>query len=58
MKTITVEIRSNFGTEAIYPACETSRKFAEMLGTKTLTRRAIGQIRDLGYTVEVKTPTL
>jgi hypothetical protein len=53
---ITVEIKNNFGNEAIYPACEKSRVFAEIAGTKTLTRETIEKIKSLGYVVGVAAP--
>jgi len=51
---ITVEIKSNYGQEAVYPACDTSRLLAQMLGTKTFTPRVMGAIYALGYEVAVK----
>lgn len=56
MLTITVEIKNNFGNEAIYPACEHSRLFAEIANTKTLTRETIEKIKCLGYVVGVVAP--
>jgi len=55
---ITVRITNNFGNRAVYPVCDTARKLADLIGTKTFTDRAIAQIRDLGYTVSVQQPTL
>lgn len=54
-KAITVEIKNNYGKEAIYPVCKDAVIFAEMLGRKTLTRSDIASIKALGYTVSVKT---
>ena len=56
--TITVRITNNFGSRAVYPACETARKLADLIGTKTFTDRAIAQIKDLGYSIQVEAPTL
>lgn len=53
--TIKVRIRNVYGNEAIYPACEAAKVFAELVGQKTLTRRDIEKIKRLGYTVEVVT---
>ena len=50
---ITVTIKSNYGQEAIYPACEASKVFAALAGTKTLTRKDIDLIKQLGYSVAV-----
>jgi len=56
--TITVEIKTVYGNEAIYPVCETAKTFAQLVGTKTLTRDAIAKIKRLGYLIEIKAPTL
>lgn len=56
--TITVRITNNFGNRAVYPACATAQKLAELIGTKTFTDRAIAQIKDLGYTINVAAQTL
>lgn len=56
--TITVRITNNFGNRAVYPACEISKKLAELIGTKTFTDRAISQIKDLGYTIDVQSQTI
>ncbi len=55
---IKVRMDKNFGGEAIYPACETAVKFLALTGRKTLTRADIRAIKNLGYEVEVVTPTL
>jgi hypothetical protein len=55
---IIVRITNNFGNRAVYPVCDTARKLADLIGTKTFTDRAIAQIQDLGYTVTVQQPTL
>jgi hypothetical protein len=54
MNTITVELKSIYGVQAVYPACHQSRLFAEIANTKTLTRAAIEKIKKLGYSVTVK----
>jgi hypothetical protein len=51
---IQVEIKQVYGNETIYPACETSKLFAQIANTRTLTRAAINSIKALGYGVEVK----
>ena len=50
-KTITVEIKNNYGNNAIYPLCTTSKYFAEIAGTKTLTRHSIAIIKNMGYVI-------
>lgn len=53
-----IEVTNNYGQEAIYPACEVSRVFASIAGTKTLTRQTLELAKQLGYEVEVATPAL
>ena len=50
---INVTMKNVYGNDIIYPACETSRIFAQMAGQKTLTMRTIMLIKQLGYTVRV-----
>ena len=58
MKEITVQILNNYGNEAIYPADEQSRVFADIAGTRTLTRATIERIKQLGYTINVEQPAV
>lgn len=51
-----IEIRHVYGVATAYPACPTSALLARLAGTQTLTPRALNIIRELGYTVTVKTP--
>jgi hypothetical protein len=51
---IQIEIKTVYGNETIYPACETSKLFAELTGKKTLSRVNISVIKQLGYSVTVK----
>lgn len=55
---ITVIIKSNYGNRAVYPACDTSRKLAALIGTKTFTDAAIEQIKGLGYVFNVQQQAL
>lgn len=55
---ILVEIKNNYGSEAIYPLCSQGRIFADIAGTKTLTRKSLDQIKALGYSVELQQQTL
>jgi hypothetical protein len=50
---ITVKIRDVYGKEAVCPACQKSLAFARIANSKTLTERALTEIRALGYEVEV-----
>lgn len=56
--TITVTVREVYGIKTIYPACDTSKLLARLANTKTLTRAALQTIEALGYTVEVKAPSI
>jgi len=53
-----VEIKTVYGNETIYPANDTAQVFADLIGTKTLSRLKLGLIQAMGYTVRVKAPTL
>lgn len=53
MRVIRIEIRSVYGEDKAYPVCADAHTFAQMLGTKTLTRYALRHILGLGYTIEV-----
>ncbi len=57
-KTLTVKIANVYGNRVIYPVCETAKKFAAMLGTKTLTMEAKRHIEGLGYTFTLQQETL
>lgn len=57
-KTLTVRVTNNYGTRVIYPVCETAKKFAAMLGTKTLTMEAKRHIEGLGYSFTLQQETL
>jgi hypothetical protein len=49
--TITIELKWQYGNCAFYPLCETSRRFAQIAGTKTLTQDALRIIKAMGYTI-------
>ena len=57
MNTITVRITNNYGARAVYPVCETARKLADLIGTKTFTDRAIDQLKALGYVFTIQQTT-
>jgi len=48
---ITIELKWNYGSCAFYPACEISKQFALIAGTKTLTQDALRIIKAMGYTI-------
>ena len=49
---ITVKIKSVYGRELIYPACETSRKLCEMLNKKTLSTDDLTKLQEIGITIK------
>lgn len=51
--TIKLQIKSVYGNELIYPACETSNIFCKFINKKTLNIRDVEMIKSLGYTVEL-----
>jgi len=50
---ILVDVKYVYGQELVYPICPTAKLFADMLGTKTLTKQALAYIKKLGYKVAV-----
>lgn len=57
-KILLVEIKTVYGNETIYPANDTAQVFADLIGTKTLSRMKLALIQGLGYSVEVQQTTL
>ncbi len=57
-KTITVQIRTVYGVDTIYPACPVSAFFAALAGTRTLTAEKLRLIRAAGYEIVAEAPTL
>ena len=53
---IIVNVREVYGQEVVYPVCNISKTFAEIAGTKTLTRQTMRCIDWLGYRVLVEQP--
>jgi hypothetical protein len=58
MKIIKVRVIGSYGNPLTYPACDTSRAFAQIAGTKTLTPKVVRLIKELGFGVEVMPPEL
>lgn len=55
---VTIEIKHIYGMKTIYPACEVSKRFAQLAGTKTLTPKSLMHINALGYTIAIKPQTI
>ena len=51
--TITVQIKNVYGNETIYPVCEKAKAFANIAGTRTLTRHVIEQVKQMGFSITV-----
>lgn len=51
---ILISRKSVYGNTTYYPECAQSKLFADIAGTKTLTRSVLGKIKDLGFTVKFK----
>ena len=58
MTDITVTVKNVYGNRLLYRACDVRRKLAELIGTKTFTRRDVDRIIDLGYNFTVKPETI
>ena len=55
---IKVTVKSVYGNDKIYPACDKSKAFASIAGTKTLTQEVIASIKSIGFSIEVIAPTV
>lgn len=55
---IKVQIKSSYGKSYVYPACEISKGLIKLLAVKTFTQHHIDCLKELGYELEVVTPTL
>ena len=53
-----VNVKNVYGNQLIYPVNDTAKLFCKLLNTKTLTKTSLNDIRSLGYTITVETPTL
>jgi len=53
-QTITIRVTKNYGTTVVYPVCETAKKLADLIGTKTFTNAALHKLVDLGYEMTVE----
>lgn len=50
--TIQVSIKSVYGRECVYPACDKAKLFAALAGQKTLSEAHLHLIKQLGYKIE------
>ena len=50
---VTIQIKNNYGQDVAYPACSNAKLFAEIAGTKTLTKEVLQKIRRLGIGIKL-----
>lgn len=53
---VIIEIRSVYGNERIYPANDVADVFANIAGTKTLSRDVLKHAQNLGFEIEIVQP--
>jgi hypothetical protein len=51
-----VEIKTHYGTQYIYPICQTAQHLAALTGKKTFSHSDIKTIKALGYSINVQQP--
>ena len=51
---ITVRITSVYGSQTVYPVCDTALLLAKLAGFKTLPSHTIETIKSLGYSINVE----
>jgi len=58
MNKIKVEVKNNYGSEAIYIVSSQSSAIKTLTGKKTISRTDISALQDLGFVFETVTPAL
>ena len=53
-----VEIKSVYGVNRIYAVCNNAKLITKLKQSKTLNKEDISILRELGYTIETKQPTI
>ena len=53
-----VQVKSVYGKDTVYPACDSTKSFCELLNQTTLTERDIKHIKALGFKVYRKQETV
>lgn len=54
MSHLIVRIAQQYGQQVVQPVCRTSELFAQIAGTKTLTKPTLELVKQLGYEVRVE----
>lgn len=55
---ILIEAKTVYGREVFYPVCVQARMFADVSGTKTLTRPQLQAITAAGHEVKIRHPEI
>jgi hypothetical protein len=55
---ITVEIKNIYGVERIYAVCNNAKLITKLKQSKTLSKEDISILREMGYKIETKQPTI
>jgi hypothetical protein len=55
---LTVEIKSVYGVERIYAVCNNAKLITKLKQSKTLSKEDISILKELGYTIQTKQPTI
>ena len=53
-----VEIKNIYGVERIYAVCNNAKLITKLKQSKTLSKDDISILRELGYTIQTKQPTI
>lgn len=53
-----VEIKNVYGVERIYAVCNNAKLITKLKQSKTLNKEDISILRELGYQIETKQPTI
>ena len=53
-----VEIKNVYGVQRIYAVCNNAKLITKLKQSKTLSKDDISILRELGYTIETKQPTI
>ena len=53
-----VEIKNVYGVERIYAVCNNAKLITKLKQSKTLNKEDISILKELGYTIETKQPTI
>ena len=55
---LTIEIKSVYGVDRIYAVCNNAKLITKLKNSKTLSKEDISILRELGYTIQTKQPTI